>query len=741
MRKLPFIIGILIVFLLIQNAYATEYETTYWNDPCFISIPSGVDLSSFNFFSLPNQNKYIVLGFTAENQPRVVLLRLNDSCAIEDERREPQGLYKGSYVGIKFGNEILLSNNKVIIPYVTDNTLNFIKIDLNSYINGLPSVSDFYSNYSFSIGGRFYPLYGPIPDASLLITISQPMTSDYYRDLSNRKTFAVGYKSYESTWVCYLFTCFLEQIDKFYISYDFYDLDNDVINPNSMKTIDFSDGLYNVKKFYIIPTYGRCFQWSDCLFHVIYEGSSSQNNNRTGIYVREIHKTSSGYEFKDRGIIGFDSSEGFVNGQISGIIDWYYTCHYPNFCDKIYLRTQEGYQRMVSVSTFDTSSWVRTRFQYINMYDNNALVTNANGPYSYSVYCSQLPCFETWLNNLNIGNYNGKTYLSISFTTETIQHGSFRVDFYRSGTWCLDDSITRGFWGPGTLNDLVEVGLARSSYDLDIRMDVMAPSTITLTLTFDVFGSPSKFRYTLSPIGAEAFMVYPLGDGVFDRFFFQIPSSNFPLRTVCNDRISTTNEGLLIPGINSGSLVGGYDTKRYIVNVYPGSYNFSLCPEDGGGANYDTYLCLFDSSGNLIASNDDFCGLQSKISYNFTNSGTYYIQVSGYACNYGQYNLSYIRALTTTTTIPTAPAVTIEPSEFLNLIPMLLGNPLFFVAIFALAVAAKLESMVKAGGYAFVLTFLGIIFAFAVFSGIVPWWVFVILFVLIVGGIMYFKGK
>jgi hypothetical protein len=58
-----------------------------------------------------------------------------------------------------------------------------------------------------------------------------------------------------------------------------------------------------------------------------------------------------------------------------------------------------------------------------------------------------------------------------------------------------------------------------------------------------------------------------------------------------------------------------------------------------------------------------------------------------------------------------------------------------------LAVAAKVESLLKAGGYAFVLTFLGIFFAFALFSGIIPWWLLLLLFVLIIGGILYFKGK
>ena len=87
------------------------------------------------------------------------------------------------------------------------------------------------------------------------------------------------------------------------------------------------------------------------------------------------------------------------------------------------------------------------------------------------------------------------------------------------------------------------------------------------------------------------------------------------------------------------------------------------------------------------------------------------------------------------------PVITAPPGEFFNLIPALLGNPLFFIIVFGLAVAAKIESMLRANGYAFIITFLGIIITYALFGGIINWWVILILIVLIIGGVMFFRKK
>jgi len=120
--------------------------------------------------------------------------------------------------------------------------------------------------------------------------------------------------------------------------------------------------------------------------------------------------------------------------------------------------------------------------------------------------------------------------------------------------------------------------------------------------------------------------------------------------TTCWFRTATShiNNPLILPTNSfqtiSSSLSSGSDTKRYLVYIpITGTYEFSFCPFDGGNANWDTYLCFYDSAQNeiLSISNDDFCNSQSKI-FMGLGDGIYYIQVSGWDDNdYGDYTLAY----------------------------------------------------------------------------------------------------
>jgi hypothetical protein len=51
-----------------------------------------------------------------------------------------------------------------------------------------------------------------------------------------------------------------------------------------------------------------------------------------------------------------------------------------------------------------------------------------------------------------------------------------------------------------------------------------------------------------------------------------------------------------------------------------------------------------------------------------------------------------------------------------------------------LAVAVKVESMVKSNGYAFLLTFFGLILLFTIFSGYIPLWFFILILIITIGG-------
>lgn len=75
---------------------------------------------------------------------------------------------------------------------------------------------------------------------------------------------------------------------------------------------------------------------------------------------------------------------------------------------------------------------------------------------------------------------------------------------------------------------------------------------------------------------------------------------------------------------------------------------------DGGNALVDPYLRLRDSSGNVIAQNDDANGMNSMISFEAPTSGTYYVQAGSYLDSLsGDYTLS-IRET------PSSPAISFQ---------------------------------------------------------------------------------
>ena len=76
----------------------------------------------------------------------------------------------------------------------------------------------------------------------------------------------------------------------------------------------------------------------------------------------------------------------------------------------------------------------------------------------------------------------------------------------------------------------------------------------------------------------------------------------------------------------------------------------SLC---GGGTDYDSLLRVFDDCNlaNEIATNDDFCGLQSELTFTSDGTSTYYIMVEGFGSNSGNFSLDVTCAI-----VPPAPA-------------------------------------------------------------------------------------
>lgn len=67
----------------------------------------------------------------------------------------------------------------------------------------------------------------------------------------------------------------------------------------------------------------------------------------------------------------------------------------------------------------------------------------------------------------------------------------------------------------------------------------------------------------------------------------------------------------------------------------PGDYKISLC-----GSNFDTTLAVFDNCGGTeITCNDDSCGKQSQVLLKARGGNSYFIRVSGYHSETGDYTL------------------------------------------------------------------------------------------------------
>ncbi len=167
----------------------------------------------------------------------------------------------------------------------------------------------------------------------------------------------------------------------------------------------------------------------------------------------------------------------------------------------------------------------------------------------------------------------------------------------------------------------------------------------SITSNDDTCGNAAKITYTLSA-GTYYVQVsgYSSNYGSYTLSYRRTPLGTI---TTCNSRSTSTDTATISPTTNwqtvSGSLSSGADTKRYKVTVSTsGQHEFSLCSGDGGSCNYDSWLCLLNSNGDSITSNDDTCGNAAKITYTLS-AGTYYVQVSGYSSNYGSYTLSYRR--------------------------------------------------------------------------------------------------
>jgi len=514
-----------LAFLPIGSAEITQFNETRYADMCFIKhgdLPGDVSLESFLFVSTAylNETKYFVFVKDLRYGDGIGVLRYSSTCLLEDYRY--LGMIYYGYLGAYYGNTYFwFGGDDLLIPIYAYDGILLYRFNITDYING--GVGQWIYDHSNPLLRTYFPL----------LSVGPIMTRGYYTDMEATLSFPlIYYKSSTDAKLCY----------------DFYDLDTHQATPENMKCIDYGVGMSDVKKIYVLPTHGHCFRWSDCLFHIIYEGRSQQNANRYGIYAREVRRGLFGYEFYDLGILPFTSDTiGFQNPQYVGLVDWfYYPGNYPELNTKFYtfLILPDG-RRVIAVLPFEIPSYIieSGNIQIVNVIGSNAFVTNARNIGSVSSN------ERIWLNNTKIGNLNNKTYVSGNLTVCTyINAGIFHdfdlcFDFYDSRDARLNSTSCFSFeyyvFGPGCLFTplgilTIDLPHGHREYNISVYINQSYPpldiGRTNATLFFDVISEYSRIAVTSSSVVAEAFMVHPI-----DYYGIEVKDFilQFPLEEVC----------------------------------------------------------------------------------------------------------------------------------------------------------------------------------------------------------------
>lgn len=102
----------------------------------------------------------------------------------------------------------------------------------------------------------------------------------------------------------------------------------------------------------------------------------------------------------------------------------------------------------------------------------------------------------------------------------------------------------------------------------------------------------------------------------------------------CTFNGSEVSAGTLTPTSGYQTVSNVSNGQYFTINVNCGDqYNFTFC-SNGGSASWDTQISIVSTSNTQLAYNDDFCSLQSDVTWTSNFTGTVYVLITEYPCNF-----------------------------------------------------------------------------------------------------------
>ncbi len=262
--------------------------------------------------------------------------------------------------------------------------------------------------------------------------------------------------------------------------------------------------------------------------------------------------------------------------------------------------------------------------------DTTAIRNRYNGPSTGRTLISQ------WLTDDNPSSQHARYTMSLP-SSRQLRHGQSLTGL---GNFQVENLGPSNFVNPN-----VEVWLSQNWETWDNATSLLRTLNISATIP-----SHTIHNYVLPSIAIPA--TVPTG-----RYYLSLFLRNgqgptrYNTSSSRNDRTVTVNNNVatLAPTeqwkVTGTGRIGPLGVWDFTLPVVAGSrYELTTCSASGGSANFDTRIAITGTGG---ASNDDACGLQSRLLWTAPSTGNRTVRVDGFNINaQGQFTMAYRRVIT-----------------------------------------------------------------------------------------------
>jgi Ca2+-binding RTX toxin-like protein len=181
---------------------------------------------------------------------------------------------------------------------------------------------------------------------------------------------------------------------------------------------------------------------------------------------------------------------------------------------------------------------------------------------------------------------------------------------------------------------------ATTGSSLDTYLRLLNGNGVELAFNDDSVGLNSRLSFTASAGGTYYLSAQGYGSTIGGYSLSMTQTA--PVDAIAGNTSTSAALSPSLPQNSTVDLPGDQDWFR--ISLTAGSrYDFALNATTGSSLN--TYMRLLDVNGVQLAVNDDAAGLNSRISFTATNSGTYYVSAQGSAGTIGGYSLAVVQTV------------------------------------------------------------------------------------------------